>query len=122
MKMDDISLSKAYGIWARSYKFDNRVYEIMQFIVKKENPKILMNRNPTLNYYSMLLMNVRKVKKDIDDFTLSVPLSVLPGLNADFDGDSGKSVPKKSILLQELLIINSNYYVKIYFNSRKSNV
>jgi hypothetical protein len=31
----------------------------------------------------MLLMKVRKVKKDISDFTLSVPLSVLPGLNAD---------------------------------------
>lgn len=32
-------------------------------------------------------MRVRKVKRDITDFTLSVPLSVLPGLNADFDGD-----------------------------------
>jgi DNA-directed RNA polymerase beta' subunit len=87
IKMDDISLTKAYDIWRNSYKFDNRIYEIMQFIVKKEKPKILMNRNPTLNYYSMLLMSVRKVKKSIDDFTLSVPLSVLPGLNADFDGD-----------------------------------
>ena len=28
------------------------------------------------NYYSMLLMSVRTVKKDIDDWTLSVPLSV----------------------------------------------
>jgi hypothetical protein len=80
-------LTKAYDIWRNSYKFDNRIYEIMQFMVKKEKPKILMNRNPTLNYYSMLLMSVRKVKKSIDDFTLSVPLSVLPGLNADFDGD-----------------------------------
>ena len=48
MKMDDINLSKAYYIWSRAYKFDNRVYEIMQFIVKKEKPKILINRNPTL--------------------------------------------------------------------------
>lgn len=87
MQMDDISLSKAYYQWSRAYKFNNKIYEIMQFIVKKEEPRILMNRNPTLNYYSMLLMKVRKVKKDIDDFTLSVPLSVLPGLNADFDGD-----------------------------------
>lgn len=79
MKMDDINLSKAYYIWSRAYKFDNRVYEIMQFIVKKEKPKILINRNPTLNYYSMLLMSVRKVKIDISDFSLSVPLSILPG-------------------------------------------
>ena len=88
MKMDDISLSRANSEWAEaSTKFSNRIYEIMQFIIKKENVRILMNRNPTLNYYSMLLMKVRKVKKDFSDFTLSVPLSVLPGLNADFDGD-----------------------------------
>lgn len=76
MKMDDISLSKAYYEWSRAYKFNQRIYEIMQFIIKKEKPKILMNRNPTLNYYSMLVMKIRKVKRDIDDFTLSVPLSV----------------------------------------------
>ena len=27
------------------------------------------------------------MKKDDTDFTLSVPLAILPGLNADFDGD-----------------------------------
>ena len=83
MKINDISLQKAYSKWQKAYKFDNHVYEIMQYIVKKEKPKVLINRNPTLNYYSMLLMNIRSVKKDITDFTLSVPLSILPGLNAD---------------------------------------
>lgn len=87
MNMEDISLGQAYSEWSRAYRFSNKIYEVMQFIVKKEQPKILMNRNPTLNYYSMLLMSIRQVKKDIDDYTLSVPLSVLPGLNADFDGD-----------------------------------
>lgn len=87
MKMDNITLSKAYSIWSRGYKFDSRIYEIMQFIIKKEKPKLLINRNPTLNYYSMLLMKVGRVKSDIDDFCLSVPLSILAGLNADFDGD-----------------------------------
>lgn len=79
MKMDDISLAKAYYIWNRAYQFDNRVYEVMQFIVKKEKPKIIINRNPTLNYYSILMMGIRKVKRDITDFCLSVPLSILPG-------------------------------------------
>ena len=32
-------------------------------------------------------MNIRKVKRDGNDYSLSVPLSILPGLNADFDGD-----------------------------------
>ncbi|MDE7088764.1 MAG: hypothetical protein K2O54_01455, partial [Prevotella sp.] len=70
-----------------AYKFNPRIYEIMQFMIKKDDVRILMNRNPTLNYYSILLMKVRSVKKDINDYTLSVPISVLPGLNADFDGD-----------------------------------
>lgn len=87
MKMDDISLSKAYYKWSRAHEFDSQIYEVMKFIIKKEKPKVLINRNPTLNYYSMLLMGIRNVKKSIDDYTLSVPLSVLPGLNADFDGD-----------------------------------
>ena len=57
------------------------------FIVKKDKPMVLINRNPTLNFYSMLLMKIRQVKHDGDDYTLSVGLSILPGLNADFDGD-----------------------------------
>lgn len=32
-------------------------------------------------------MKIRKVKKDSDDLTLAVPSAILPGLNADFDGD-----------------------------------
>ena len=35
----------------------------------------------------MLLMRIRKIKPTSEDYCLSVPLSILPGLNADFDGD-----------------------------------
>ena len=87
MKINDIQLSKAYHKWKNSYKFNQHIYEIMLYILKKEKPRILINRNPTLNFYSLLLMKIRNVKKDDTDFTLSVPLAILPGLNADFDGD-----------------------------------
>lgn len=83
MKLNDIPLSKAYTIWAKSFMFDNMVLEVMNYIVQKEQPRLLINRNPTLNFYSMLLMKIRCVKHSVDDFTLSVPLSILPGLNAD---------------------------------------
>ena len=82
MKMDNMSLSQANDEWANAYKFNPRIYEIMQFMIKKEDVHIIMNRNPTLNYYSILLMRVRSVKKDINDYTLSVPLNVLPGQHA----------------------------------------
>ena len=41
------------------------------------------------NYCSMLLMNIRKIKPDDNDYCLTVPLSILPGLNADWTLLSG---------------------------------
>ena len=87
MKLDDMPLNKAYAVWKESSTFSRKVYDIMQYIIEAEDVRVLINRNPTLNFYSMLLMKVRKIKPDGDDYALSVPLSILPGLNADFDGD-----------------------------------
>lgn len=87
MKLNNISMAEANSIWEAGYNFDEQVYQIMQFIVEKERPMFIINRNPTINYYSMILMKVRNVKRGKDDYTLAVPLSILPGLNADFDGD-----------------------------------
>lgn len=87
MKLDDVTLSKAHAIWKSASSFNKKVYDIMQYIIEHEDYRTLINRNPTLNFYSMLLMRIRKIKPDGSDFALSVPLSILPGLNADFDGD-----------------------------------
>ena len=35
----------------------------------------------------MLLMKIKNISKDPDNFTLGIPFFILPGLNADFDGD-----------------------------------
>lgn len=83
MKIDDIPLSKAFYRWKDAYKFDEYVYDIMMYIVNTEKPRILLNRNPTLNYYSMLLLKVRMIQRNDKSATLAVPLSILPGLNAD---------------------------------------
>lgn len=87
MKIQDIPLSKAYYQWKKAYKFDKYVYDIMVYLIEKEKPSILLNRNPTLNLYSMLLLKVRSITPDAQNLTLKVPLSILSGLNADFDGD-----------------------------------
>ena len=72
MKINDITLSKAHSIWKKASKFDQKVYDVMQFIIQYGDVKVLINRNPTLNYYSMLLMNIREVKPDDRDYALSV--------------------------------------------------
>lgn len=87
MRLEDVPLNKAVTIWQNAFKFDEKVYQIMTYIVRHEDGRLLINRNPTLNFYSMLLMRIRRVKDDPNDYCLSVPLSILPGLNADFDGD-----------------------------------
>ena len=83
MKILNISLADAYARWKSAYKMDEYVYNIMNYIIQKEHPRILLNRNPTINLYSMLMLKIRRVKKDWKRTTLSVPLYILPGLNAD---------------------------------------
>lgn len=47
-KMDNISIAKAEERWDNSFTFDSYIYEIMRFIIKKDKPRVLINRNPTL--------------------------------------------------------------------------
>ena len=46
---------------------------------------VLINRNPTIRYGSIMAMKVVGIN---DSFTLSMPLSVLSSFGADFDGDT----------------------------------
>ena len=82
-----MSYAKANNKWHRAIKFDQEIYDIMMTIIKIKKVRILINRNPTLHMYSMLTMKIRKVKSNTHDMTLSLPQQILPGLNADFDGD-----------------------------------
>ena len=54
MKMDGVTLSKAYTRWKEAFIFDNKIYEIMLYIIKTEQPRVLINRNPTLNNIEVL--------------------------------------------------------------------
>lgn len=87
-KLDNCSINEARREWEEAHnKFSKKVYEVMMYVVHTDKPMLLINRNPTLNYYSMLRMKIGHINTDIYNFTLSVPLSILAGLNADFDGD-----------------------------------
>ena len=48
MKLDDVTLSKAYAMWKQASTFSEKVYEVMQLIIRKEDIRLLINRNPTL--------------------------------------------------------------------------
>lgn len=88
-KAEDISYNQANEFFEKSLvKFNEKMYRYINELIKKTNCqiKIILNRNPTINVGSMLLLNVSEVKKDYDDLTLSLSNNILPSLNADFDG------------------------------------
>ena len=98
-----IRLAEANQRWERAAAiFDPGVYQIMNYILEKENVRLLINRNPTLNFYSMLLMKIKYIRPDSDDFTLAIPLSILPGLNADQLSRSERAVMRSLVLCERL--------------------
>lgn len=49
MRQDHKPLWKVYDRWHKSFVYDNYIYEAMKFIVKTQKPRLLINRNPTLD-------------------------------------------------------------------------
>lgn len=89
-KMDNITLNEANRKWHEAtQQFDKRIYLVMKHILKhtKGGVKVLVNRNPTLNYGSIICMTVADIKTDYEDLTMSIPINVLGILAGDFDGD-----------------------------------
>lgn len=85
-KSYNITYSEAYKIWYKAQiNTDMRVWSIIeQFINDKGYLPLLINRNPTINYGSILYMRCVGIN---NNYTMSVPLQILKPLGGDFDGD-----------------------------------
>lgn len=87
-KTQNISESQAYNEWyAGCIQYSNKIYEIMKTIIDN-GAYYGINRPPTIDYGSVLLERIVDVTREIDDLTMSISFMILPGLNADFDGDN----------------------------------
>lgn len=89
IKAEGITINEAVDKWTKAtISFSNKMYQFMRYLVEntKGGLRVLINRNPTISYGSVLCMKV-DVKKDYDDFTMSIPINVLGVLAGDFDGD-----------------------------------
>ena len=74
------TITKASNFVSSKFMYnDEYIYSIMKRIIDEEHPKIILNRNPTITFGSILFMNIRKVKEDPDDTCLAIPSSILPG-------------------------------------------
>ena len=137
MRIDEVSLSyqclcgllqqRIINILHKSYSMKyNDAYKLLYENMHQENPMIrqiiegiiksydrgipiLINRNPTISYGGIIQMYVVKI---CTGYTMAIPLEVLEGLAADFDGDT----------LNILLLINKEFQTaaEYVFNPRNS--
>jgi hypothetical protein len=93
------TITRAHNFLKSKFMYDEYVHGLMEEIIHEREVKIILNRNPTITFGSILLMKIRRIKPDSDDMTLAIPSAILPGLNADFDGDELNSI---ALNLEEL--------------------
>lgn len=79
---------------AKNY-FDPKIYKYMLELKDKTNLgcQFLIDRNPTINIGSIILVKLDKIKTDYNDLTMSLSNNVLACLGADFDGDVLNLIP-----------------------------
>jgi DNA-directed RNA polymerase beta' subunit len=88
VKIKGISFHEANRIHSAAIlKYDNMLYNIAKELIKSDNIRLLINRNPTLCIGSILLLKIVDIKKDLNDHTVAINNLILKGLNGDYDGD-----------------------------------
>lgn len=110
-KTYNLSYQDAYNIWYNSkIEVNPVVVKILNSIINHgKGIPILINRNPTIQYGSILQMFCIGISFS---YTMEIPLPILPLLCADFDGD----------VLNSLFLINKDFIEAAYyiFNPRNS--
>jgi len=80
-KSYNITYSQAYKIWYyASLKVDPRVLQIINELIKTNRVSVLINRNPTIFYQSIVY---KRVVGCTQDYTMGIDVYTLDGLAAD---------------------------------------
>ena len=110
-KTYNLSYQDAYNQWyAAKINKDPLVVKIIESMIKK-HPRglpFIINRNPTINYGSILQMFCVGMT---DSYTMEIPLQILQLLAADFDGDT----------LNILYIINEEFFEAAFLKMNPRN-
>ena len=85
-KSYNTTYSQAYKMWyLATLDVDERILSLINNLIKADKVKVLINRNPTISYQSIVF---KRVVGCTLDFTMGTDLYILDGLGADFDGDA----------------------------------
>lgn len=85
VNIEGVSMYDAYGQWSKArVVYSDKIYGYMQYILKKFKPRVLINRNPSIDYGSISCVKITSVKNQYpDDYTMSMPPQILNPMNAD---------------------------------------
>lgn len=87
-KSKSITENEAHTLWHNAMiNFSETFYQAMYHIIKNFDPCILLNRNPTINYGSMICVDIVDISRDLECYTMKLSIQTLTEFNADFDGD-----------------------------------
>jgi DNA-directed RNA polymerase beta' subunit len=64
------TITYAHNFLESKFNYDKYIYQLMCEIIRDQKPTIILNRNPTIAWGSILLMKIRKIKPDAFDMTL----------------------------------------------------
>ena len=112
MKTYNITANEAWDKWYKAITVkDITIYKILEDMIHAsgEGLPLIINRNPTISYGSIMQCFCVGIN---DNFSLSVPLTILPPLAADFDGD----------IINVLTLINEPFFIRAWqvFNPRNA--
>jgi DNA-directed RNA polymerase beta' subunit len=91
-RLKGCSIGEADHIWNRALvKSDPFMIRVINELVKKTNGglRVLLNRNPTISFGSILLLRIAGIKDDYNDYTASIHNLTLKPLGGDYDGFDG---------------------------------
>ena len=109
----NITESQAYTEWYMgTIRFSEKIYKIIKLMIAQDKTYCIINRAPSIDYGSMLQVRIVDVTKVVDDYTMSISLMVLPGLNADFDGDN---LTIMKLCTKEQIRATRRYNARLYF-------
>lgn len=85
-------------------EIDIEIWKIIQlFLKKRKHNPVLINRPPTMAMGSIIYSEIARVSPNAKDKTLAIPLSSLPAMNADFDGDTlSVYAPKEKCVIEAM--------------------
>lgn len=119
-KIYNLSCNDAYNIWYNAQSSpDNRVVSIIENLLKKRKVHVLINRNPTISYGSMLQMDVVKMTYS---YTMGLNSNILPLIEGDVCFVLYRNTLEIETRYKDLLYVNltvkSNRLVKFQFTTK----